>query len=80
VRLRLAPWTRRQQPELVAAIVAEPGAEIVNVRRADRWSDGWVCDLYLPRPWPDRPVLVAKGSGRTALGAFEDALAVRETT
>jgi hypothetical protein len=80
VRLRLAPWTRRQQPELVAAIVAEPGAELVNVCRADRWSDGWVCDLYLPRPWPDRPVLVAKGSGRTALGAFQDALAVRETT
>jgi hypothetical protein len=79
MRLRLAPWTRRQQPDLVAAIVAEPGAEIVNVRRADRWNDGWVCDLYLPRPWPDRPVLVAKGSGRTALGAFQDALAVRET-
>lgn len=61
----------RQFPELVAAIRETPGEALVTCRRADVWADGWTASVYRPL---ESPVLVARATDRTALGAFRAAV------
>lgn len=74
---RTAHWFRRQHPDVIDAIRAEPGDEWVYVGRADNWAAGWVCRIYGPAPTYDgvRPLLTEVGDA-TPLGAFRAAVAV----